>query len=336
MANAVRKSKKILSTTTSRDWEHPTDRAALDILRSIPGLDSLLQTLMGGTTERSLRQVTLASAVRVTPTSFGRIHRMVEESCTILNAKEQPETFVSQNPFLNAGAVGVSKPFIVLNSALVQQCSDEELLAVVAHEMGHILSGHVLYKTLLSMLLRFSFSAFSIPLGQTAMLALVGALREWDRKSELTADRAGLLVVQEPMISYSVLMKLAGGPFLQEMDIDEFFKQALEYEQGDSIKDSFLKLMNEFDTTHPFPVTRLTQLKTWVDSGAYQRLLDGTFEQQSSSTFDSFAKATSSYKQDFSMSKDQLASVVSSVLSQLEDTATKTKNSVQDWFTNSK
>lgn len=336
MSNSVRKSKKNLLSTSSRDWEHPADRAALDILRAIPGLDSILQTLMGGTTERSLRQVTLASAVRVTPLQFGRIYRMVEESCTILNAKEIPETFVSQNPFLNAGAVGVSKPFIVLNSALVQQCSDEELLAVVAHEVGHILSGHVLYKTLLSMLLKFTFSAFSIPLGQTAIIALVGALREWDRKSELTADRAGLLVVQEPMISYSVLMKLAGGPFLNEMDIHEFFKQAHEYEQGESLKDSFLKLFNEFDATHPFPVTRLIQLKMWVDSGEYQRLLDGTFEQQSSLTFDSFAKATSSYKQDFSMSKDQLTTIVSSVLSNIEDTATKTKNSVQDWFTNSK
>jgi Zn-dependent protease with chaperone function len=336
MSNSVRKSKKNLLTISSRDWEHPADRAALDILRSIPGLDSILQTLMGGTTERSLRQVTLASAVRVTPLQFGRIYRMVEESCTILNAKEMPETFVSQNPFLNAGAVGVSKPFIVLNSALVQQCSDEELLAVVAHEVGHILSGHVLYKTLLSMLLKFTFSAFSIPLGQTAIIALVGALREWDRKSELTADRAGLLVVQEPMISYSVLMKLAGGPFLQEMDIHEFFKQAHEYEQGETLKDSFLKLFNEFDATHPFPVTRLIQLKMWVDSGEYQRLLDGTFEQQSSSTFDSFAKATSSYKNDFSMSKDQLTTIVSSVLSNIEDTATKTKNTVQDWFTNSK
>jgi len=336
MSSSLRKSKIVLTNYTSREWEHPTDRAALDVLRSIPGLDSLLQTLMGGTTERSLRQVTLASAVRVTPQQFGRIYRMVEESCRILNAKEQPETFISQNPFLNAGAVGVSKPFIVLNSALVQQCTDEELLAVVAHELGHILSGHVLYKTLLSMLLKFTMSAFSIPLGQTALIALVGALREWDRKSELTADRAGLLVVQEPMISYNVLMKLAGGPFLAEMDIYEFFKQAQEYEQGDSLKDSFLKFFNEFDATHPFPVTRLTKLKMWVDSGEYQHILDGSAPKQSDSTFESFSKASSSYKEDFSMSKDQLTSIVSSVISTVEDTASKTKNTVQDWFTNKK
>jgi len=42
-------------------------------------------------------------------------------------------------------------------------------------------------------------------------LALVTALREWFRKSELSADRAGLLVGQDVRASMRGLMKIAGG-----------------------------------------------------------------------------------------------------------------------------
>ena len=48
---------------------------------------------------------------------------------------------------VNAFTGGVEKPIIVLHSALVERLNDEETLAVIAHEVGHIHAEHVLYLT---------------------------------------------------------------------------------------------------------------------------------------------------------------------------------------------
>jgi Zn-dependent protease with chaperone function len=103
-----------------------------------------------------------------------------------------PDVFVTNNPFFNAGVYGVRSPFIVLNSSILKALSDDELYCVVAHEMGHIMSGHSLYKTLLWILLNVATTALPIP--RLLVRALLMALKEWDRKSELSADRAASCV----------------------------------------------------------------------------------------------------------------------------------------------
>ena len=55
---------------------------------------------------------------------------------------------MSQTPFVNAGAFGMEHPFIVLNSATLGLLDDAELHMIVGHELGHIISGHALYRTL--------------------------------------------------------------------------------------------------------------------------------------------------------------------------------------------
>lgn len=307
----VKRIKIRFSEISSKSWEHPADRAALTALHKVPGLDTLLRKLVGATTERSLRLITLASAVRVGASQFPRVHRLHLEACNILDVQTPPELYVTQTPFLNARAVGVDHPFIVLNSSMVESFSEEELLTVIGHELGHCLSGHVLYKTLLAMLIRFMTFAINIPLGGASILAIIIALREWDRKSELSADRAGLLVSQDPNTCYQMEMKLAGGSRIGEMDINEFFVQAAEYEGAGNILDSVYKLLNLMGQTHPFPVLRLAELKGWVDSGMYQRILDGDYIRRSQEDDDdvlkNFRDAANKYREDFNSSRDPLA-----------------------------
>ena len=182
------------------------------------------------------------------------MHRLLRDAANILDVKALPEIYVSQNPFLNAGAIGAENPFITLNSSILPILTDEELLAVIGHELGHIASGHGLYKTLLWMLLNFAAGIVQFPAGQAALLALITALREWDRKSELSADRAGLLTVQDINPSLTLLMKLAGGPDIGEMNLSEILVQAEDYEKGRDILDSVHKILNSVSASHPFPV----------------------------------------------------------------------------------
>ncbi len=335
---AVRRIKIRFPNISSRTWEHPADRAALSALKKVPGLDALLQKLVGVTTEKSLRLITLASSVRVSDTQFPKLNRIHKEACHLLDLEERPELFVSQSPFLNAGAVGVERPFIVLNSSLVESLSEDEMLCVIGHELGHCMSGHVLYKTLLALLLRFSTIAFSVPLGGASVLAIILALKEWDRKSELSADRAGLLVGQDPQGYYTLLMKLAGGSRVAEMDINEFFLQAAEYERAGNMIDSVHKLLNLMGQSHPFPVLRLTELKTWTDSGAYNKILSGEYllrnEDGMDSVMNNIRNAANKYREDIRNSEDPLAETLRNAMEAADNVRTKAKDAFDSFFSN--
>jgi len=305
-------------------WAHPADRAALTALKAIPGVDILLQKFIGVTSETSIRAIYLASAVRVSPRQFPRVHGLLQEACRILDAPQVPELYVAQDPFFNTGTIGVERPFIVLHSAVLEALTDDEILCVIGHELGHCLSGHALYKTLLQVLLKFTFLALQVPLGGAALMGIVAALMEWNRKSELSADRAGLLVVQDPAISYSLLMKMAGGPQAIRMDVNEFFVQAAEYEGAGNVFTGIHNLFNAVFASHPFPVVRLTELQTWVNSGAYSNILSQTYSVRSdehhaeADILTHLKAASESYKEHFDQSKDAIANVVSDVFAGLE------------------
>ncbi|MGE3802639.1 MAG: M48 family metalloprotease [Candidatus Kapaibacterium sp.] len=323
-----------------KSWQHPADRAALAALKKVPGLDMLLQKVVGGTTERSLRLLHLASAVRVGETQFPKVYKLHKEACAIFNVEKMPELYIAQTPLLNASAIGVNNPFIVLNSSLIDALDEEELLCIIGHELGHCVSGHVLYKTLLAMLIQFSVYFMSIPLGSVSIAAIIAALREWDRKSELSADRAGLLAVQNPDVSYKLLMKMAGGPRIEQMDTNEFFLQAAEYQKGGNLIDSIYKLMNLLSRSHPFGVLRLTELKTWVDNGSYGEILGGNYmkvdEAEKRTVKDEFNDATEQYKQDINTSEDPLAEIARTMMGAAGAATDKAKEMFDSIFGNGK
>src|SRR2546425_9009519 len=96
-----------------------------------------------------VRVIFQADAVRVGPTQFPRLNQLYTEVLTSLDWPERPELFVSQTPFANAGAFGMDKPFIVINSGTLKLLDDDELRNVLGHELGHVMSGDALYHTIL-------------------------------------------------------------------------------------------------------------------------------------------------------------------------------------------
>jgi len=297
-----------------RAYEHPADRAALVALRRVPGFDTVVRKLLGSIGDRSLRYAFLASAVRVDENQFPDIHASFLEACRVLDVSPIPELYVAQTPIVNAGAVGVDRPFIVINSGTVSLMSPEELQFILGHELGHVLSGHVLYKTMLRLLLRMTTLALAIPLGGAALYGITTALLEWDRKSELSADRAGLLAVQDPALALRVNMKLAGGGRTEQMDVDAFIAQAEEYRGSGNVMDGVVKLLNLIGRTHPFPVLRLAELKKWAESGEYETILSGDYARRSNdeetSVYKELKASSQSYKEDIGGSSDPLVGLV--------------------------
>src|SRR5205085_465264 len=128
------------------EYVHPADSRALAALRTIPGIDSALKKLLAVTGESAIRVIFMASAVKVTPEQCPDLHAKLQIACTTLGV-DMPDLFVQQSPIVNAFTGGVEKPVIVLHSSLLERLTDEEVLAVVAHEVGHIHAEHVLYLT---------------------------------------------------------------------------------------------------------------------------------------------------------------------------------------------
>ena len=293
-----------------RAIEHPSDRAALTALRKVPGFDLALKKLLGLLGEKSLRTVYLASSVRVDDRQFSDLNALYQECLEVLDIETRPDLFVAQTPFVNAGAVGTDKAFIVLNSGLVEMMSPDELRYILGHELGHIMSDHVLYKTMLNLLLRMTVVRFGIPMGWLAIWAIIAALIEWDRKSELSADRAGMLCVQDPPVIYRALMKMSGGSAVEKMDLEAFIEQAEDYESSGDKLDSFYKLLNLLGRRHPFPVLRLSEVRKWVEHGEYGQILDGEYEKRGQEDqvkiYDEVAESAKSYGESFSESDDPL------------------------------
>jgi Zn-dependent protease with chaperone function len=314
-----------------RAWEHPADRAALTALRKVPALDTVLRRMFGLINERALRLLYLANAVQVTDQQFSRVHAIYQDCLKTLDAETTPELFIAQTPIVNAGAVGIDNPFIVLNSGTLELLDDDELRFVIGHELGHALSGHVLYKTMLHVLLRVA------PLHMFPRMLLMGlimALREWDRKSELSCDRAGLLCLQDPMVAYRVHMKMAGGSRTDEMSVAAFIAQAKAYEEGGDVRDGALKFLNLLGRTHPFPVLRLAELKKWVDDGEYRDILAGNYPRrgEDASAVDDVAEGARSYKASMDGSADPFVSAVRDFGSNLGEEASALWDQVRNLF----
>jgi Zn-dependent protease with chaperone function len=185
---------------------------------------------------------------------------------------------VSQTPIVNAGAYGMDKPFIVLNSGSVGLLDEEELTYLLGHELGHILSGHVLYRTMLVLLLQLASLGFPV-IGLAARAVLMGLL-EWSRKAELSSDRAGLLASQNPEAAMGSMLKLAGGGSKEDTDLGEFLKQADEYRQSGDLADAVFKVLNLLGTTHPFHVLRVAEMRDWIEAGEYDRILRGEYRRK--------------------------------------------------------
>ena len=308
------KSPRKLPGVSPRSWEHPADRAALGVLERTGGLQEVIRMIVGGTTERSLRLLHVGGTVKVTATQFPKVKQMLDQVVDVMDWPTTPDVFVANNPFFNAGVLGVKEPFIVLNSGAVGMLDDDELYCVVAHEMGHIMSGHNVYMTVLWALLQLSVGA--LPIAGLLVKPLILALKEWERKSELTADRAALLALQSEQENYNLLMKAAGGGDLSQMNVNDFFQQAFEYDSQKTITDGIFKLLNTVGQTHPFAVVRLQELHTWAVSGEYAAILGGTYARRGDAaptTSEEVKAGWEHYKSSVQESDDPLARAVRNV-----------------------
>ncbi len=262
-----------LAGISPKAYEHPADRAATAALKSIPYMDKVVRKLIELGYERALRQAYLGSSVRLGEEQLADVWMAHMRAYATLDVEPVPDLYLTQVPIANALTIGAGRPIVVVQSGLVQLLDVEQMRAVFAHEAGHVLSDHVLYRTALVILLRLS----AIPGIPLPLLPVRAALMEWFRAAELTCDRAAALVTRDPLTVCRTLMVVAAGAEAERLDLDVFMRQGIDYREKGSGLERLSRLLLDLNITHPMPVQRVHELMEWVQGGDYDRIVGGSY-----------------------------------------------------------
>ncbi len=265
-----------LKGISPKAYEHPADRAATAALKAIPYMETVVRKLIELGYERALRQAYLGSSVRLGEDQLADVYLTHTRAYTTLDVEPAPDLYLTQMPLANAITIGAGRPIVVVQSGLVQLLDVEQLRAVFAHEAGHVLSDHVLYRTALAILLRVS----AIPGLPLPLLPVRAALMEWYRAAELSCDRAAALATRDPLTVCRTLMVVAAGAEAERLDLDVFMRQGIDYREQGSGLERLTRLLIDLNITHPMPVRRVHELMEWVKGGDYDRIVGGEYQRR--------------------------------------------------------
>jgi Zn-dependent protease with chaperone function len=278
MAETLPESIEPYANISSKAYEHPADRAATAALKGIPMLDTVVRRLIEWRYERALRQFYLANSIRVSEQQLPELWAAHTGVCRVLDMPAVYDLYVSSGVRGGAQAIGSGKPMIVIDASLLERVGPAEQRVIVAHEVGHILSDHLLYMTALDILLRAG-TGLPFVLG-LPFRAVQAVLLEWYRAAELSCDRAATLAVRDPRIVCRTLMVTAGALPADRLNLDAFMAQATEYESWDDPTDRVRRFFNEIGQSHTYAVRRVSEVMKWVQGGEYDRIVRGEYRRR--------------------------------------------------------
>jgi Zn-dependent protease with chaperone function len=254
------------------DFIHPEDAAALQQLESIPGFPALVKKFYALGIEQLQYGINMASTIRLSSQQLPDLYKHLPPICQTLGI-EEPELYLQMDPNPNAWTFGDTRIYITLTSGLVEMMTDEELDAVIAHECGHILCRHVLYHSVATYILS---GIDSLGLLGSLTLPIQLAILYWQRKSELSCDRAASIITS-PEVVASTMARLSGGPrdITKDINLTEWAKQADEYEsiRNGGVWNKTLQLYAIMGQNHPFSAVRVKEILNWKESEQYKSIL---------------------------------------------------------------
>ncbi len=258
------------------EFRHPLDLQATNNLQQIPALDIAIRGILGSVAEDFFYLNNIASSILINEKQLPHLHHLLLNASEILDL-EPPQLYLKQNPVPNAYTLAIrgKKPFMVIHTSLLEILTDEEIQAVIGHELGHLKCEHGVYLTLANIIV---LATGLLPTwGSILAQSLQNQLFQWVRCAEFSCDRAALLVAQDPKIVMSVLMKLTGGsPTLApKLNLEAFMDQVKDYQKMSATEmGEMLTEMQTAQLTHPVPILRAKEIESWAKSPQYSQLLE--------------------------------------------------------------
>jgi len=252
----------------AEDFIYPEDKEALDNLKETEPFSSIINLVVDFVQQPMMKAKLLAGGTWVNQRNNSRIHDLAKACAKVLALDYLPEICILESPKMNAFTIGRrDKPIIVLFSTLVEHSSDGELAAVLGHEMGHVKNEHQPYHTLAYLISRGitmlgSLSILSLPIDLM--------LRSWYRYSEITADRASLIVTGNSNLVGRVQVKLALG--IRDLPEDVSIGEVLEEQR--KLEDTAVSQFTQLWTLHPFTAKRIQQLEEFAKTKEYAKIAE--------------------------------------------------------------
>jgi Zn-dependent protease with chaperone function len=317
-----------LEGISPRAYQHPADKAATAALGAIPFLDTVVRKLIELGYERALRASYLGSSVRLSDEQLPEVYTRHRRAFVTLDVEPIPDLYLTQYPMPNAMVIGAGKPIVIVQSELIRLLDGEGQRAVFAHEAGHLLADHVLYRTALDIILRLGNSA-PVPL---PLFPIRAALLEWFRASELSCDRAAALVTRDPTTVCRVLMTMAAGAESEHLNLDAFMAQGIDYGEKGSALEKLSRLLLNLNVTHAMPVKRAGELMAWVRSGDYDRIVRGEYARRDDPVkpLDDAAEAAAHYSERMKAKFNEFGTTIADAGEQVGDWLSKLSKDRED------
>jgi Zn-dependent protease with chaperone function len=261
---------------TAEDYEHPLEAHSLDVLKNTRGIGKVVNKFYELGIEKAIKLQYTGGNLKATSRNFSHLIYLAELASDILGVTNTPDLYIQRSEDITSISLGVENPIIVLSSESIEKLSNQELLFMIGREVAHIKSNHTLYQEI-GIIFPELMDAFSVvTLGISSMIStgLRYALYYWSQMAEYSADRGGLLVVQDPHVVKFVLAKIAGLPEKNwdSFDIEEFEIQAKSFEGYD--QKTSQKIIRYILGENSWAVARTKEIIQWIDSGEYQEIID--------------------------------------------------------------
>ena len=258
-------------------YRHPLETRSLENLKKTKGLQLVINKFHDIGIEENLRIQYQSSSIKANTNNFSHLVYLMERAADVLQPDLEPDLYIHRSDRLEGISLGVEKPMIIISSHAVDKLSSQELLFIIGREIAHISHQHTLYKEidLIFPDLIEAFSVVTLGLSSIVSAGLRYALYQWDRMSEYTADRGGLLACQDRTASLSILAKLAGWPERNwnSISFHEFEAQAKSFDAGP--QKAFDKIIGYMLGNNSWALARAKELIDWTSSDAegYKDLL---------------------------------------------------------------
>ena len=212
--------------------------------------------------------------INITNESLPKMHQQLVDACEILGVKEIPTYSTDWEYAPYHFSNGEKHRRIVMMSGSADLFTDEEMMFVLGHELGHMACGHKPYH----MLLETFYMPFVNDAAFKAWASIIKLpLMEWYRMSDYTADRMGLLCCQDINAAITTMIKKAGLPkkCYNNIDVQGFIQQAREFEENfTDTMDRVVKVLSIRSAEFPWLVVWAGKLYDWYHSDEYKQIID--------------------------------------------------------------
>jgi Zn-dependent protease with chaperone function len=205
----------------------------------------------------------LGTAVKVTDQQYPRVWTAARAAGEALRVRVPP-VFAAPTSSIKVKVLGTEDaPHLIVNLELADQLDETELVAAIAHELGHVQNGHILYATALHYLT--SSAVFFV---RWMVQPAIMTLQAWSRRAEVTCDRAALLAVKNLDKTLAALVKLELG--LEKgatFSAEEYLRTV-----ADGARKGGIGRYAELFRSHPYVPKRVAALRLFAESALYAQV----------------------------------------------------------------